>query len=154
MADIREDDNLFGVATSLSAVGATQLPFFLIKNPSGSGVTVKLRKLIYSNSHTVAGSWIRFRVYMNPTITSDGTALSEIALDVGSGKTASATTFLSPTISANGSLVLDLMCLAGQQSELDASDGVQLRANNSMLVTVVADGTSRIANLSCVWEED
>lgn len=156
MADIRADDKLFGIAAQRTGIGTSELPVLLFRNPNGSGKTVKLKKLIYNNSHTVS-SQLRLRVYINPTVSADGTGLSEVALDIGSGNTAGAEAFSSPTISANGTQVLDLIVLGGASAideKYDFTEGTQLRANNSILVTAVSDGSNRIANVSLVWEED
>jgi hypothetical protein len=156
MADIRADDRLYAVCGSRSSIGTTELPVVYFRNPSGSSRTVKIRQIIANNSHTVS-SGIRFRVYVNPTVSANGTALTEVALDIGSGNTPSADAFSSPTVSANGSQIADLSAAAFLTStsvNLVPSDGLQLRANNTILITAVADGSSRVANITIWWEED
>lgn len=155
MADTRYDDRLFGAYGQRTAIGTTELNVMLIRNPSGSTRTVNIKKLIYNNSHTVS-SQLRIRVYVAPTVTGTGTGVTEVALDVGSGNTASAEIYTSPTTSANGTQILDLMTLGGaaaQDKAIDFPDGFQLRPNSDLLITAVSDGTGRIANVSIVWEE-
>lgn len=156
MADIRADDKLYAVCGSRTAIGTTELPVVLFRNPSGSTRTIKIKRIIGNNSHTVT-SGIRFRVYVNPTVSVNGTALTGVALDVGSGNSPSADAFRSPTVSANGSQIADITApsfLSGTSVDLIAVDGIQLRANNTLLITAVADGTSRVANITIWWEED
>lgn len=156
MADIRADDKLFGFVGSRGSIGTTELPVILLRNPSGSGKTLKPKLLIINNSATVS-SQLRVRVYTAPTVTSTGTGATEIALDVGSGNTAGAEGYTSPTISANGSQILDLMTLGGasaQDTQYAFPDGFQLRSNQDLLITAVSDGTNRTANITVWWEED
>lgn len=156
MADIRADDRLYAVCGSRTAIGTTELPVVYFRNPSGSSRTVKIVKILANNSHTVS-SGVRFRVYINPTVSANGTALTEVALDVGSGNSPSADAFSSPTVSANGNQIADITAPAfmiGPSIELVPANGLQLRANNTLLITAVADGSSRIANISVWWEED
>lgn len=156
MADIRADDKLFGAAAQRTGIGTSELNVMLFRNPSGSGKTVKLKRLIYNNSHTVSSN-LRIRVYVDPTVSSDGTGVTEVALDIGSGNTPGAEVFSSPTTSANGTQVLDLMTTGGASAsdgKFEFSEGSQLRANHSLLITAISDGTGRIANISLVWEED
>lgn len=155
MADIRADDRLFAAFGQRTAIGTSELNVMLIRNPSGSSRTVTLKKLVYNNSHTVS-SYLRVRIYIAPTVTSTGTGVSEVALDVGSGNTASAEIYTSPTTSANGTQILDLLTLggsSGQDRAIDFPDGFQLRANTNVLITAISDGTGRIANVSVIWEE-
>lgn len=156
MADIRADDKLFGAAAQRTGIGTSELNVLLFRNPSGSGKTVKLKRLIYNNSHTVS-SQLRIRVYVDATVTSAGTGVTEVALDIGSGNTPGAEVFSSPTTSANGTQILDLLTLGGasaQDGKFEFSEGCQLRENHNLLVTAISDGTNRVANISIVWEED
>lgn len=155
MADLRDDDKLFVCVARRTGIGTSELPVCLFRNPSGSTRTVRIKKIVYSNSHTVS-SQLRLRIYVDPTVTADGTGISEVALDVGSGNTAQAECFQSPTISTNGSQVADLICPGGataQDSWIDFPDGFQLRANHAILITGISDGTNRIANITTFWEE-
>lgn len=156
MADIYHADRLFTVCGSRTGIGTTELPVMLFRNPSGSGRTVKIKMMTFNNSHTVS-SGVRFRVYASPTVTADGTGATEVAMDIGSGNTSAAEAFTSPTISANGNKILDVGCpafLAGFTVPVVFHAGFQLRANQSILITAVGDGTNRVANVCICYEED
>lgn len=156
MADISNDDNLFAAAGERTTIGTTELNVVLFRNPSGSGKNATLKMMTYDNTATVS-SLLRFRVYVNATVTVAGTGVSEVSLDVGSGKTAAAECFTSPTTSANGTLIFDLSTPGGvstQDNKIYFPEGFQLRENNNILITATADGTNRIAHVSLVWEEN
>jgi len=156
VADISNDDKLFAGTTQKTAVGTTELMAVLFRNPSGSSGAVRIKKMVFTNSHTVS-SFIRVRVYVSPTVTSAGTGVTEVALDLGSGNTAVAEMFLTPTISANGTQILDMQVpggAAGVTQTIDFPDGFDVRANNNVLITAIADGTGRILNTSIIWEEN
>ncbi len=153
MADLSETDKLFSVSTN-KTVSTTELTFLLFRNPSGSGKTCKIKGFLFANVHTIADSFVRYRVYNAPTVTSDGTALTENPLDIGSGVVASGTAFLTPSVSANGTLILDFSAQQGRTFPTWFPDGFQLRANQQILITIVSDGASRVAAGSLIWEED
>lgn len=153
MADLNQEDKVFAASTNKTGIGTTELPVLFIKNPSGSGITANLRGIVVGNTHTVS-SWVRFRVYSNPTTSADGTAVTRATMDIGSGKTATCTAFNTPTVSANGSLLLDVMAAYGSGASLVFPPGCGIRANNTLLVTAVSDGAGRPASVSLFWDED
>lgn len=144
---------VYSSSVSKSAVGATELMVMYVKNPNASGKTAYLKSVIVTNTHTVAGSWIRWRMYSNPTSSADGTGIAETPFGVGSGNTAVVTAFNTPTVSANGGLMLDMVALAGQTEQYDFPAGTYISPNNNVLFTAVADGTSRVGQVTLVWAE-
>jgi hypothetical protein len=156
MADLRDDDKLFAASGERTTIGTSEVNIALFRNPSGSTTIVKPKLIVYDNTHTVS-SFLRIRVYVDATVTSAGTGVSEVALDVGSGNTPQAEFFTAPTTSANGTLILDLSTLGGAQSQdnkIVFPDGFRLRADHNLLFTALSDGTNRIAHISLLWEED
>lgn len=154
MADLNTSDKVFSITSNKTAIGTTELNAQFIKNPSGSGITTNLRNITIGNIHTVDGSWVRVRLYVNPTTSADGSALARNTLDIGSGKTATTTAFTTPTSSANGTQIFDFVVYSGQSFTYNFDDNVGLRPNNTLLITTVADAASRSAILNLVWDED
>lgn len=153
MPDLNPDDKLFSASTN-KTVSTTELTFMLLKNPSGSGKFFTIKQFIANNIHTIADSFVRFRIYSDPTLSADGTALSEPTLDVGSGKTATGTAFLTPTVSANGTLLFDISASQGRGTPFDFPDGFQLQENHNLLITIISDGANRVGAATLVWEEN
>ena len=156
MADLLEDDRLFATCGERTGIGTSEVNALLFRNPSGSGRIVKPRLMVYNNTATV-NSFIRFRVYIDATVTAAGTGLTESALDIGSGNTAGAEVFTSPTTSANGTIFLELSAPGNNASadqKVEFPDGFQLRENHNLLVTAISDGTNRTAHVCFFWEED
>jgi hypothetical protein len=155
MADIRDDDKLYAATHVRTTIGTTELPVFLAKMPNVSGNFARIKQIVLSNNHTVA-SFIRYRFYVSPTISANGTALTESRLDIGGTAVANLTAFGTPTISANGTQLMEWIVPAGISSSSlihTFPDGFNLRANQNILITAVADGTTRIAAVSLIWEE-
>jgi hypothetical protein len=144
---------LYTTSFSKTAIGVTELMALLLKNPNASGKTVTLETITVTNSHTVAGSWIRWRVYASPTISANGTANSVFTFAIGSGNTSVVTAFSTPTITANGSLLYDCTIVAGGSFTYTFPIGGTIAANNNLLVTAVADSTSRVGQVTVVWTE-
>lgn len=153
MADLNPSNNVFSATYAKTGIGTTELPHLFIKNPSGSGKTANLLSITIQNVHTVS-SWVRVRVYVNPTTSANGTAVGRNTLDVGSGKTASCTAFQTPTVSVNGTQIFDFAVMWGTTFTYYFPPGVNLQANNTVLCTAVADGASRVAVVTLVWDED
>lgn len=162
MADVpiyvNDDSNLadaFKVFTSnfeVSAIGTTEIPVALFRNPSGSGKLVKLIRFTFSNLHTVT-SFIRVRAYASPTITSDGTGLSEDCTRFG-GSAGSAQVFSSPTVSANGTRIAQWIAPAFSNASIIPLEQLFILPETAtILLTAQADGTNRILGGSILWSE-
>jgi hypothetical protein len=162
MADVpiydNDDSNLadaskvFTTNWEVSAIGTTEIPIALFRNPSGSGKTVKLIRLTMSNLHTVT-SFIRMRAYIAPTVTSDGTDLTKACTKIG-GAAPSSVAFSSPSVSANGTRVAQWVVPAfGTPTQIPLEYLFILPANTELLLTGQADGTNRICGGSLIWAE-
>lgn len=162
MADVpvyvNDDSNLadaakvFSTNWEVSAIGTTEIPLVLFRNPSGSGKTVKLMRLTLSNLHTVT-SFIRVRGYGSPTITSDGTALDENCTKFGASA-GSAQAFSSPTISANGTRIAQWVIPAFSNALIiPLEQWFILPETATVLITGQADGTNRVLGGSLIWSE-
>lgn len=147
--------DVFSAVGERTGVGATEVPVMILKNPSGSGKVISINQILLVNRHTVSSNVV-FRCYTSPTITANGTAITIPTLDVGSGKTTVAQAFRSPTISANGTLAFTTVASGGANANPTAMQfaGVfTLQANTDILITAIADGTSRIPVVTMIWEE-
>lgn len=162
MADVpiyvNEDSNLadagkvFTLNFEVSAIGTTEIPIALFRNPSGSGKTVKLIRLTLSNLHTVT-SFIRVRAYASPTVTSDGTALDELCTKFGA-TAGTATGFTSPTISANGTRIAQWVVPAFAAALIIPLDQFFILGETAtIIITGQADGTNRVLGGSLIWSE-
>lgn len=146
------DNKVFSTNWEVSAIGTTEIPVVLFRNPSGSGKTVKLIRLTISNLHTVT-SFIRVRAYGAPTVTADGTGLTEVCTHVGQAGPAS-TTFSSPTVSANGTRLAQWVIPAFSNALIIPLDMLYiLDANTEVILTAQADGTNRVLGGSLLWAE-
>lgn len=162
MADVpiydNDDSNLadagkvFSTNFEVSSIGTTEIPVALFRNPSGSGKVIKLIRLTLSNLHTVS-SFIRVRAYVAPTVTADGTALTEGCTRIG-GSAGVAEAFSSPTVSANGTRIAQWVVPAFAAALIIPLDHLFiLDPNTSLLITGQADGTSRVCGGSLIWSE-
>lgn len=146
------ENKLFSTNWEVSSIGTTEIPVVLFRNPSGSGKTVKFDRLTMSNFATV-NSFIRIRAYGAPTVTSDGTGLTEICTHVGQAGPSSVT-FSSPTVSANGTRFAQWEIPAFQNALIIPLDLLFiLDANAEILLTAQADGTNRVFAGSLIWAE-
>lgn len=146
------DNKVFSTNWEVSAIGTTEIPVVLFRNPSGSGKTVKLIRLTMSNLHTVS-SFIRVRAYGSPTLLTDGTGLTELCTHVGQAGPAS-TTFSSPTVIVNGTRFAQWVVPAFSSALIIPLDMLFiLDANTEIILTGQADGTNRVLGGSLLWAE-
>lgn len=131
---------LYFVNTGFNSIATpTETVYFLIKNPSGSGKVVTLEQLILTTDENI-GATYRVRLYLDPTITANGTALTPVnARQVGT-VAVSSTTYRSPTVSANGTLVFVTNVTIG--NNLVDAGSILLDENHNYLVTVQTDNTA------------
>jgi hypothetical protein len=150
----------FGTVSEVLPVSAGETPVFLIKNPNGSGKKLKVSLLILGISPSVGsatGNTDLFRLYADPTITTNGTALTISNLDTQTGPPTSVmTAFFSPTVSANGTK-LGTYCVSSQSGSLvvPQNAGRVLDANHNWLITqigVVNGAATGVIQLE--WIED
>jgi hypothetical protein len=146
------ENKVFITSFEITTVGTTEIPVFLFRNPSGSGKTVKLIRLTLTNFTTV-NSFIRVRAYLSPTITADGTGLTEACTHIGQAGPVSVT-FSSPTASANGTRVSQWETPGFSNALVIPMDLLFiLDANTQIILTGQADGTNRTLGCSMLWAE-
>lgn len=146
----------FATSTGINSVAASaETAYFLLKNPTGSNKVLRLFLMRIGHQATTASTTMAYRLYANPTITANGTALTIVNQRIVSGASATAMqAFRSPTISANGSLMTEFMTF-GQTPfpEINFPHYIAIDANNSVLVTVQSSGLNVPSAVSAVWAE-
>ncbi len=108
--------------------------FLLVKNPTGSGKTVRIERIIFGSDENQANKSSFFRIYRDPTITSNGTTLVINNLKKGSAAGVM-TAFKIPTISARGTLMSVGSYQAPRVSE-DTELAVMLQPGENILITI------------------
>jgi hypothetical protein len=151
-SNLADAQRMFVTNFEVSSIGTTEIPVALFRNPSGSAKLVKLFRLTMSNLHTVS-SFIRVRAYGAPTVTSDGTALTESCTYFG-GSAPVSETFSSPTVSSNGLRLSQWVVPAFSNALIISLDFMFiLPANTQIILTAQADGTNRVLGASIIWAE-
>lgn len=150
---LASENKVFSTNFEVTGIGTTEIPVGLFRNPSGSGKTVKLDRLTISNLHQTANTFVRVRVYVAPTVTADGTALTTGCTHIGQAGPSSVA-FSSPTVSANGTRIGNWNVVSSANALPIPLDMIYiLDANTQVLITAQADGTNRILAASLIWAE-
>lgn len=138
-----------GIFTPITTV---ETPVFLFKNPNASGKIVKIQKMYMS---AVGGANItEFNIYLNPTILTNGTAITAVGRRQTGQSTLSTTLSKIPTVSANGTLVEVHRITAGTAEEVvDFDFSLWLEGNNNFLITVT-ESTAAATTLSFIFAEE
>lgn len=90
----------FGITTDYVSTGTGENPFLLIRNPAGSGKTMRIDRLIFG---IPSGGSSVYRCYMSPTVTTTGTEVFPVGHRQTGQSTPVCRFFVTPTTSAFGS---------------------------------------------------
>ena len=127
--------------TFISIATGAERDFILLKNPSGSGKVVNIHEIVMTVDENI-GATYRFKLYLNPTITSNGTSITPVnARQVGT-VAVSSTVYYTPTISTRGTLVyVSSWTLSSPTLRFVR---LLLDPDNNYLLTVTVDNTTNI----------
>lgn len=137
----------------LALTGTTETPLALFRNPNGSGKIVRFQKIYFGP--TLGNNYCEYKLYINPTITANGTTVTPVGGRQTGQAAAIALVTHTPTISANGSLFKSIVAsgLSGQTVPLDLDFNLFLDPNNSLLVTRTLSSNATIGGTNFEWAE-
>jgi hypothetical protein len=152
LLNLQRGDIFSAVIADYQAVDGAEHPHLLIKNPSNSTCVIRIISLEYTV--TVSGSVnASFRHYMNPTITSNGTALTivPIVADAVTGTTSQAQLFLKPTLSSNGTYFRNV--LVGPTQTIFSDIPIVLFPGKSLAINMRGNSASAFVSTNVIWTE-
>ena len=130
----------------------TDNPLMLIRNPGGSGKNLYVWK--FQAGTSINNVSVKFKMFVNPTITANGAALTIVQRDVGSGVASVMTAFQTPTISALGSPVSQVEQGQNANSVIFADDfTLKLRPGTDLLLTGDPSSNNRESLITAIWRE-
>lgn len=142
----------FTSTTDLLTIGSNaEVPLLLLKNPSASGVKIMITKFKFgtdsANTRTI------IRIYANPTVTANGTALTITNTYIASSlPTPLAETYKSPTVSSNGNILnMDINPINSHSKGLNRTYWVD--PGSSVLMTVQNNITNAATFGDIYWLE-
>jgi len=142
-----------GVSNVNAASQNTDNPLLLLRNPTASVKTCFI-KGIRAGTMTANRSFA-YRVWANPTVTVIGITQTSTSLHFGGGAPAASVIITTlPTISSSGTQVENLV--QGQNSQsysLDEEFRIQIKSNNSLLLTGMPSGNNTASELTVQWAE-
>lgn len=145
----------FHVTTNHVAVaGTAENPFFYLTNPNASGKTVRITDINVGTSKGGTSVSTKFRVYRDPTVTANGTALTIVKAKKSQAAASVCSAFLSPTTTANGTIFASFASAPGgtvidPMSEME----IMVEANEKLLFTVQNSVTNNESFVSISFVE-
>lgn len=127
--------------------------FFLLKNPVSSGKIVRFQNLLMYLEKGTSVVFGTFRIYRQPTITADGTALTINKIRPSQTASSVCSAFKLPTISSRGTLVTSLRSNTEQFNQRFQDLGRYLEENNNLLVTFQPETSGTTATVLFEWLE-
>ena len=139
-------------AVSLPTTART--PLLLIRNPVGSGKTIKMKRYIFG-APTDGKENLRYSVYLNPTISSNGAAITAGGNKQTGQNAAVSLTTSSPIVTNNGTLLSMHNTTSASGDAVIAQDyAFFLEPNNSLLITAQTSKAPLSAYFSFDFVED
>jgi len=145
--------NLFAAASGTLnyASAGTEQTFMLIKNPAGSGKTIKIKRFVLSAM--TLNKAVAYFLYLNPTVTADGTNLPAYSTTAGSLVTPVGLLSTQPTTTAFGRRIISSSASNGSTVILDEQFAIRIPAGNSLLITLIPQTTNTDTTLAALWAE-
>lgn len=132
--------------------GSADNPILLLKNPNASGKTMYVHRILAGTS--VTNRSLVFEVYGSPTITANGSATTIVNNLIGNGTTSVGTAFTTPSISANGNLIIGLANGQNSNAIIAPIDfTIQIPPNNNLLIIANPSANNTTVEITVVWSE-
>ena len=146
-----EQGNAYTSSTDLNSITSGEYNYLYLKNPAGSGVSVMLTHASWGVDSNNARSILR--VYANPTVTVDGTALARINTYVTSSPNVSAVEcYKNPTVTASGGL-LNMHVGPVNAPSRGVNRFYLVAPGNSLLVSIDNNLNNASTFIEIYWEE-
>lgn len=127
---------VFSFARDLTAVaGTSEVDWILYRNPTGSGVDVRLNEIIMSFVPNAANQNSTFRIYRSPEVTSAGTPITVFKVKPSQAAEPKLLVYSDPTIASRGTLITLFTVTAGNVVR-DQQLSRFIEAGRDLLVTV------------------
>ncbi len=143
----------YAVSYNSTIAGKDLTPYLLLSNPASSGYNLIVKSVGMSiNAPATISS---FYLYKNPTVTANGTSLTEVNLHTLS-TTGVGVAYGAPTTSANGSLVAGytLGSSGASNFRLDTELGIYIDEGGYFMVAVDPEANNTTYNVNIWWAED
>jgi hypothetical protein len=146
-------NKVWSVCLSVNQASAgSNNPLLLIKNPVSSGKKVYIFKI--SAGINVTNVLSNFNIFIDPTITSNGSSQTIVNNYIGGSSSSVCTAFSLPTISVSGTRVRTAVCGQNTNSVVMAEDfSLVLGENHNLLITGNPSSNNRAAEIEIVWIE-
>lgn len=130
---------------------STEAAFFLLRNVNGNTKNIRIGRMVFCSPSS--GNTI-YRVYIDPTITLNGTALTVTGARQSGQNASQGTAFTTPTVSANGTRIKAVNLPTGTDFILDMDHGLWLEPNHSLLVTSTQSLIGGLSGVDAEWVEE
>lgn len=143
----------FCASHELTLGSSGQADVFLIKNPTASGISARIKDMVFGVQTPSTG--ITFRIYRDPTVTSDGTAHSEVNFR-DTSVTGLVQTFFLPTISARGEVFKQFDTNSSGTGTLIDEEELALIVDEGeyLLLTAETSSANKTISFNISWAED
>ena len=140
----------FIVNEEITLTSTNETNVLYVLNPSAN--TKQLYNISLTGTSLDTSVALTFRVYSNPTVSSNGTSVTPVSRNFVDGNTSSMNVYSSPTVTSKGTKISTFSVVTSGSFELDTSSWY-LFHGNSFLITIQAATSNKGAALNMSWSE-
>ena len=147
-------NKLYSMGTDISAATSNvNNPLVLFRNPSGSGKTIYIYKISFATD--VANVNINAKIWSDPTVTSNGSAITVGSRYIGGGASAAVSLLTSlPTVSSSGTqLEAGVNGQNANSLSMIGEFSIAIAENHALLFTADPLSNNRNVAVSIIWAE-
>lgn len=140
---------------SVAIAQNVEAPTYLIVNPSSSGKIIKINEIQFSGSLHFTQNVIQFRLYIDPTVTSNGTILTPVGMRQNGQNTVVSQHYSSPAVSSMGSMFNSVVIGTDiAYKVIDSHFSIWIEPGHSMLITTQVTFASYESAVSISFSEE
>lgn len=146
----QEAGEYYSASAGGTLANKNETPIIWWSNPAASGMDIEFWDVDLGTPNNITFIW---RLYLNPTITANGTTYTPVQLNTGSTNTSDANVYTLPTVSAYGTLA-DIAVVTIGTLRVPLDFGISIDEGDSALMTMQASSANNDYFLSIKWAED
>lgn len=149
-----ETNKVYSVSLNMNAAtGSADNGLIYIRNPSGSGKRLVIKRVIAGCD--ITNQIFTFKVFANPTVSVNGSSETPAARNIGNSQpAASALVTTLPTVTSTGTVLASVIYGSnGNSIDVIAENSVVVQEDNSILIVGRPGSNNRTAEITVVWAE-
>lgn len=135
-----------------SGTGGAESAQLYISNPINSTRAMKIYGITFGTNVSTNNNI--FRLYKSPTVSANGTKLTNVNLNFSSAVVSAVDIYKTPTVTNNGTLFMNVIAGPVSTNSFEFKEKIWLKAGDKMLINVRPNAGSVTYSLNVFWIEE